>query len=227
MGQCEAAIHRKNSTEKDVLPPTRCCTFLARNIFEPFLFKIFVGVVVFLIFSGVEGAEGPGSLKTGPGSNVSVVRRDVSGKTGDSPPSKPEKVPLETPVATPEDKKSESNVTTKSPVGQTGHVKAESDNSGTAPTNDAGEESIDEHQPMRGLKGISSEAVLRGFYVFVGVGSIVLLYIIVKLLRLRRRRATRKYRVLSHGDDQEMFPLAADDGDDEEIYNAADHQTLK
>lgn len=88
---------------------------------------------------------------------------------------------------------------------------------------------IDEaHLPMAGLKGLSYDAILRGFYVFVGIGAIVLLYIVIKLVRLRRRRATRKYRVLpQHSDDQEMFPLAADDGDDEEIYNAADHQTVK
>lgn len=46
--------------------------------------------------------------------------------------------------------------------------------------------------------------------------------------RLRRRRAPQKYGLLSHMEDQEMFPLAADDGDDEEIYNATDHHhTLK
>ncbi|XP_047468701.1 membrane protein FAM174A-like [Penaeus chinensis] len=91
-----------------------------------------------------------------------------------------------------------------------------------------GDEMDEAHLPMAGLKGLSYDAILRGFYVFVGIGAIVLLYIVIKLVRLRRRRATRKYRVLpQHSDDQEMFPLAADDGDDEEIYNAADHQTVK
>lgn len=45
--------------------------------------------------------------------------------------------------------------------------------------------------------------------------------------RLRKRRAAGKYRVLSHSDDQEMFPLAAGEGDDEEIFNAAHHQSRK
>ncbi|XP_068239047.1 uncharacterized protein [Palaemon carinicauda] len=75
--------------------------------------------------------------------------------------------------------------------------------------------------------GLKPDAILRLFYVFVFVGVIVLIYILIKFLRFRRKRATRKYRVLSHTDEQEMFPLAADDGDDEEIFNAADHQTLK
>ncbi|XP_045122108.1 membrane protein FAM174A-like isoform X2 [Portunus trituberculatus] len=71
------------------------------------------------------------------------------------------------------------------------------------------------------------EAVLRGFYVFVGICVIVLIYIVIKLIRLRRRRAPGKYRVLSHTDDQEMFPLAAGEGEDEEIFNAAHHQPRK
>lgn len=75
--------------------------------------------------------------------------------------------------------------------------------------------------------GINPDAALRLFYVCVVIGVIVLIYILIKFLRFRRKRSTRKYRVLAHSDEQEMFPLAADDGDDEEIFNAADHQTLK
>ncbi|KAG0730062.1 hypothetical protein GWK47_029078 [Chionoecetes opilio] len=74
---------------------------------------------------------------------------------------------------------------------------------------------------------MSTEAVLRGFYVFAGIGAILLAYIIIKLVRIRNRRAPGKYRVLSHADDQEMFPLAAGDGEDEEIFNAAHHQLRK
>lgn len=77
------------------------------------------------------------------------------------------------------------------------------------------------------IPGMSSEAVLRGFYVFVGIGAIILIYIVIKLARLRKRRAPGKYRVLSHTDDQEMFPLAAGEGEDEEIFNAAHHQLRK
>ncbi|KAK7082376.1 hypothetical protein SK128_007078 [Halocaridina rubra] len=85
----------------------------------------------------------------------------------------------------------------------------------------------DDEEMGLGPKGLSPDALFRLFYVFVGVGVIILIYILIKLLRLRRRRALRKYRVLAHTDDQEMFPLAADDGEDEEIFNAADHQTQK
>lgn len=77
------------------------------------------------------------------------------------------------------------------------------------------------------ISSMSTEAVLRGFYVFVGICVIVLIYIVIKLIRLRRRRAPGKYRVLSHTDDQEMFPLAAGEGEDEEIFNAAHHQPRK
>lgn len=82
----------------------------------------------------------------------------------------------------------------------------------------------DNEVPMPGLKSLSSDAMLRGFYVFVGVGVIILVYILIKMTRLRRRRQAGKYRMLpQRGDTQEMFPLAADDEDDEEIFNAADH----
>ncbi|XP_076066407.1 uncharacterized protein LOC143039919 [Oratosquilla oratoria] len=65
-------------------------------------------------------------------------------------------------------------------------------------------------------------AFLRGFYVFVGIGVIVIIFFVVKGLRLRQHRAARRYKVLPYRDDQEMFPLAADDDDDddEEIFNA-------
>ncbi|KAK4320999.1 hypothetical protein Pmani_008166 [Petrolisthes manimaculis] len=81
-------------------------------------------------------------------------------------------------------------------------------------------------EPVEGPSGLSPDAMLRGFYVFIGIGTIVLVYIAIKFVRLRRRRAPQKYGLLSHTEDQEMFPLAADDGDDEEIYNASDHQHI-
>ncbi|KAK3855782.1 hypothetical protein Pcinc_037837 [Petrolisthes cinctipes] len=81
-------------------------------------------------------------------------------------------------------------------------------------------------EPVEGPSGLSPDAMMRGFYVFIGIGTIVLVYIAIKFVRLRRRRAPQKYGLLSHTEDQEMFPLAADDGDDEEIYNASDHQHI-
>lgn len=94
-------------------------------------------------------------------------------------------------------------------------------------TGQATEDSEDDELGLGPPSGLKPDAILRLFYVFVVVGVVVLIYILIKFLRFRRKRATRKYRVLSHTDEQEMFPLAADDGDDEEIFNAADHQTLK
>ncbi|CAL4183708.1 unnamed protein product [Meganyctiphanes norvegica] len=88
-------------------------------------------------------------------------------------------------------------------------------------------EENDEELALPGVK-INSGALLRGFYVLMVLGLMVLIYVAIKTLRHRRRRSTRKYRPLPRGgDDQEMFPLAADDGDDEEIFNAAEHQGQK
>ncbi|KAK8720393.1 hypothetical protein OTU49_013355, partial [Cherax quadricarinatus] len=248
MGHSEGANHRRITTLKDSLAATRCRTSLSKIIFEPFVGKVIAGFIVFLIISSVEGAEGShynaawlsgGSVKAHRGSSgVTVVRREApesqvkSGEDDDNSAPKPSRSMSAAPTVkeiqgTTGGEETE-EVTTQNHESADGQDQVSEKN--MANRSDAGKsdaESIDEHKLMGDLKGISPEAVLRGFYVFVGVGTIVLLYILVKLLRLRRRRATRKYRVLSHSDDQEMFPLAADDGDDEEIYNAADHQTLK
>uniref|UniRef100_A0A0P4VYS9 Uncharacterized protein n=2 Tax=Scylla olivacea TaxID=85551 RepID=A0A0P4VYS9_SCYOL len=123
-------------------------------------------------------------------------------------------------IEKPEEKKEE----TQEGKGGSGDIPPVSENKDGNNTikEDGGGGMLESHIPT-----MSTEAVLRGFYVFVGICVIVLIYIVIKLIRLRRRRAPGKYRVLSHTDDQEMFPLAAGEGEDEEIFNAAHHQPRK
>ncbi|XP_067001999.2 protein FAM174C [Anabrus simplex] len=63
---------------------------------------------------------------------------------------------------------------------------------------------------------LSPGAVLRGFYVFVGLGAIVVMYIVVRTIRLRRKKTTvRKYGILASREDVEMTPLGAEDEDED------------
>ncbi|KAB7495268.1 hypothetical protein Anas_07814 [Armadillidium nasatum] len=76
------------------------------------------------------------------------------------------------------------------------------------------------------IKGIKTDAVFRGFYVVLGIGCIFLLYMAVKTLRLKRHRAINRYKIIAtKSEDQEsFFPLAADEGEDEEIFNASSNR---
>lgn len=72
----------------------------------------------------------------------------------------------------------------------------------------------------------ASGAALRGLYVFIGLSGVVMLYIAVKLIRLKRKKThIRKYGLLSNADDLEMAPLDADDDDDEDttLFDAHNH----
>ncbi|PSN33862.1 hypothetical protein C0J52_18857 [Blattella germanica] len=70
--------------------------------------------------------------------------------------------------------------------------------------------------PIINIRNIGTGAVVRGFYVFVGLGAIVVMYIVVRTIRLKRKKTTiRKYGVLANQEDVEMTPLGAEDEDDE------------
>ncbi|XP_042238803.1 uncharacterized protein LOC121877235 [Homarus americanus] len=251
MGQV-TPTYRQNSYIENVIVVTGCRTWKANILVKTFWGNFVVGCILLSALS-IQVAEGssparvPESLALSRSSNrVHVDKREaqVTGqdeKVGSH--SSPGETDTRSAEAPPQKEAGMNHVTTegkKSTVlttedgtgaeGQTLQTENTNDKTGSADKESPDEtnsEAADEQTPITGLKGISSGAVLRGFYVFVAVGTFVLVCIVIKLLRLRRRRASRKYRVLSHNDDQEMFPLAADDGDDEEIFNAADHQTLK
>jgi len=59
-------------------------------------------------------------------------------------------------------------------------------------------------------------AILRAFYVVVGVTAIVIVYFVVRAVRLRRKRSkSRKYGIIAKSGDVEMTPLEQDDEDDD------------
>jgi hypothetical protein len=69
-------------------------------------------------------------------------------------------------------------------------------------------------QPVR--KNISTGAFIRAFYVFVGLGAIIVMYIVVRTVRLRRKKtAVRKYGILASREDVELTPLGAEDEDED------------
>ncbi|GLH16533.1 Uncharacterized protein GBIM_20785 [Gryllus bimaculatus] len=83
-----------------------------------------------------------------------------------------------------------------------------------------------ENGPLNGLfSRTPTGAALRGLYVFVGLSAVVMLYIAVKLIRLRRKKMRiRKYGLIANADDVEMTPLGADDDDeDTTLFDAHNH----
>lgn len=76
-------------------------------------------------------------------------------------------------------------------------------------------------------KNISAGAVVRGFYVFVGLGAIVVMYIVVRTVRLRRKKTTvRKYGILASREDVEMTPLGADDDEEDmTLFDMSSHKS--
>ncbi|CAH1254475.1 C19orf24 [Branchiostoma lanceolatum] len=70
--------------------------------------------------------------------------------------------------------------------------------------------------PKGSLWPYSSEVVKRMLYVLIGVTALVVLYFIVRAVRLRRRRSkSKKYGVLTTSADMEMAPLDQDDDDED------------
>ncbi|XP_063433095.1 membrane protein FAM174A-like [Mytilus trossulus] len=61
--------------------------------------------------------------------------------------------------------------------------------------------------------------LMRAFYVLLAVTSIVIVYFVVRALRIRRKRSkSRKYGLITaRGTDMEMAPLDQDDDDDEDM----------
>lgn len=80
-------------------------------------------------------------------------------------------------------------------------------------------------QPSR--KIISTGAFIRAFYVFVGVGAIVVMYIVVRTVRLRRKKSTvRKYGILASREDVEMTPLGAEDEEEDmTLFEMSSHRS--
>lgn len=71
---------------------------------------------------------------------------------------------------------------------------------------------------------LNSGALLRGFYVFVGLTTLALAYMVFRSFRLNKSRTqmVRKYGVLAHKQDMEMrpLPLDEDDEDDTTVFDA-------
>lgn len=84
---------------------------------------------------------------------------------------------------------------------------------------------------------LNTGALMRGFYVFVGLSVLVMAYIVFRSFRFNKTRAqmVRKYGVLAHRQDVEMRPLPLDEEDDEDttvfdasnvLTNNVQHQNL-
>lgn len=75
---------------------------------------------------------------------------------------------------------------------------------------------------------LDSGAVIRAFYVFVGLSVIVVAYLIFRSFRLRNNPAqmVKKYGVLAHKQDIEMRPLPLDDDDDDDDTTVFDASKL-
>lgn len=68
-------------------------------------------------------------------------------------------------------------------------------------------------------------AVMRAFVVVVGVTAMVVIYFVVRAVRLRRKRSkSRKYGIIAKSGDVEMTPLDQDDDDEEmTVFEAPNH----
>ena len=65
---------------------------------------------------------------------------------------------------------------------------------------------------------LNSGALLRGFFVFVGLSVIALAYMLFRSFRLNKNptQMVRKYGILAHKQDIEMRPLPLDEEDDDD-----------
>ncbi|XP_071444235.1 membrane protein FAM174A [Hetaerina americana] len=68
-------------------------------------------------------------------------------------------------------------------------------------------------------------ALLRGFYVFLGLSVIVIMYFTVRAIRLGRKKTkVKKYGILASREDLEMTPLGVDDEEeDNTIFDLSSH----
>ncbi|XP_046399016.1 membrane protein FAM174A-like [Ischnura elegans] len=68
-------------------------------------------------------------------------------------------------------------------------------------------------------------ALLRGFYVFLGLSVIVIMYFTVRAIRLGRKKTkVKKYGILASREDVEMTPLGVDDDEeDNTIFDISSH----
>ncbi|XP_034246812.1 membrane protein FAM174A-like [Thrips palmi] len=74
-------------------------------------------------------------------------------------------------------------------------------------------------------KKLNPEALMRGFYVFVGLSIIVMAYIAWKSFG-KRPTQIHRYGVVGNRDDLEMAPLDSDDGDDDDTthFDISNHR---
>ena len=94
-----------------------------------------------------------------------------------------------------------------------------------------------EHTADGHVTALTTGALKRGIYVFIGLSVIIMAYIVFRSFRLSKTRAqmVRKYGVLAHRQDVEMRPLPLDEEDDEDttvfdasnvLANNVQHQNL-
>ncbi|XP_059479655.1 uncharacterized protein LOC132199152 [Neocloeon triangulifer] len=66
---------------------------------------------------------------------------------------------------------------------------------------------------------VNSGSLLRGFYVFLGLGLIVIMYLVARTVRLKQKvTRVHKYGIISNRDDLEMAPLEIDDDENEVLF---------
>ncbi|XP_018321484.1 uncharacterized protein LOC108734421 [Agrilus planipennis] len=100
------------------------------------------------------------------------------------------------------------------------------------PQNDTDESSI----PNVGVSHFQKDSMqygplLRGFYVFVSLSALVLIYFVFRSYRIRRNRQSsvkvKKYGVVTRRNDIEMRRLELEEEDDENLFDIEQHRTNK
>lgn len=87
-------------------------------------------------------------------------------------------------------------------------------------------DSVGEHTVGRPQRNLNSGALLRGFSVFVGLSAIVVIYIVIRAISMRRKKTTiRKYGILTNREDVEMTPLGAEDDEEDTTLFDVSNQT--
>ncbi|XP_049963540.1 membrane protein FAM174A-like [Schistocerca serialis cubense] len=88
------------------------------------------------------------------------------------------------------------------------------------------EQSAGEQTGGRPQRNLNSGALLRGFSVFVGLSAIVVIYIVIRAISMRRKKTTvRKYGILTNREDVEMTPLGAEDDEEDTTLFDVSNQT--
>lgn len=91
-------------------------------------------------------------------------------------------------------------------------------------------QTIDNSDMPKIKDNVDSGAMIRGFYVFLGLSLLTIFYFLFKTYRLRNGSQpptqVRKYGVLTRRGDVEMLPLPLDDDDeDDTVFDLGNHST--